>query len=50
MHLLSPWPGNLGRSLVWTFKLSSSGAIYINLAIFGNGAVLDAADMLFGAL
>jgi hypothetical protein len=45
-----PVPGAVGRTLFKTFAASSSGAIYVNVAIDVNGTVFDAADMTWGAI
>lgn len=45
-----PEPGLGGRTLLFTSGVSSSGSIRVNVAIFGNGRIIDAADMDWRAI
>ena len=45
-----PAPGLGGRTLLFTSGASSTGTLRINVAIFGNGRVIDAADMDWRAI
>lgn len=45
-----PEPGDGGRTLLFTSGTSSSGDLLINIAIFGTGKIIDAADMDWRAI